>query len=248
MVLGYYTAALARFITNVSVICDTSRPMGLVLLFLVQSRWPPMHISDTSLDRRSRPSRLRSGPFMIVTHIFISSRSCATYSASVLHSSSSRWPAVWVAPGRAEPAHGSPNGTDGPERDNIGVKRDQWTQKVVGPDPTGQDVLRRGRSWSFGSVSAPPRFLVTDQCIRWRKVLPTMISTALNPASVIASPFFSQGVEVRDAGRLVFVAGQVGMTADGTVREGNELMPSPARKPAHRAEATPQRDCGRTQG
>jgi 2-iminobutanoate/2-iminopropanoate deaminase len=47
-----------------------------------------------------------------------------------------------------------------------------------------------------------------------------MISTALNPASVPASPFYSQGIEIRDAGRLVFVAGQVGMTADGTVLQG----------------------------
>jgi hypothetical protein len=46
------------------------------------------------------------------------------------------------------------------------------------------------------------------------------ISTALNPASVLASPFCSQGIEIRDAGRLVFVAGQVGMTADGTVLQG----------------------------
>ena len=47
-----------------------------------------------------------------------------------------------------------------------------------------------------------------------------MISTALNPASVPASPFFSQGIEIRDVGRFVFVAGQVGMTADGTVLHG----------------------------
>ena len=47
-----------------------------------------------------------------------------------------------------------------------------------------------------------------------------MTTTALNPATVPSSPFYSQGIEVRDAGRLVFVSGQVGMTAEGTVPDG----------------------------
>ena len=44
-----------------------------------------------------------------------------------------------------------------------------------------------------------------------------MTTTALNPASVPSSPFYSQAIEVRDAGRLVFISGQVGVTADGSV-------------------------------
>lgn len=47
-----------------------------------------------------------------------------------------------------------------------------------------------------------------------------MSTFALNPATVPASPFYSQGIEVRDIGSLVFVSGQVGMTTDGTVLEG----------------------------
>ena len=55
-----------------------------------------------------------------------------------------------------------------------------------------------------------------------------MISTALNPASVPASPFYSQGIEIRDAGRLVFVSGQVGMTADGQILPGIESQAAQA--------------------
>jgi 2-iminobutanoate/2-iminopropanoate deaminase len=51
-----------------------------------------------------------------------------------------------------------------------------------------------------------------------------MISTALNPASVPTSPFYSQGIEIRDAGRLVFVSGQVGMTPDGQILPGIEAQ------------------------
>ena len=51
-----------------------------------------------------------------------------------------------------------------------------------------------------------------------------MTSTALNPATVPTSPFYSQGIESRDASRLVFVSGQVGMTTDGTVLEGIEAQ------------------------
>ncbi len=47
-----------------------------------------------------------------------------------------------------------------------------------------------------------------------------MTSTALNPATIPTSPFYSQGIESRDASRLVFVSGQVGMTTDGDVLEG----------------------------
>jgi enamine deaminase RidA (YjgF/YER057c/UK114 family) len=55
-----------------------------------------------------------------------------------------------------------------------------------------------------------------------------MISTALNPATVPASPFCSQGIEVREAGRLVFVSGQVGMTAEGGILPGIEAQAAPA--------------------
>ena len=51
-----------------------------------------------------------------------------------------------------------------------------------------------------------------------------MTTTALNPATVPSSPFYSQAIEVRDAGRLVFVSGQVGMTPEGQVREGIEAQ------------------------
>ncbi len=51
-----------------------------------------------------------------------------------------------------------------------------------------------------------------------------MTTTALNPATVPSSPFYSQAIEVRDAGRLVFVSGQVGMTPEGTVQEGIEAQ------------------------
>jgi enamine deaminase RidA (YjgF/YER057c/UK114 family) len=48
---------------------------------------------------------------------------------------------------------------------------------------------------------------------------------ALNPATTPTSlPFYSQGVEVSGASRLVLVSGQVGVTADGAVREGIEAQ------------------------
>lgn len=55
-----------------------------------------------------------------------------------------------------------------------------------------------------------------------------MTSTALNPAAVPTSPFYSQGIEIREAGRLVFVSGQVGMTAEGNVLEGVEAQAAQA--------------------
>lgn len=51
-----------------------------------------------------------------------------------------------------------------------------------------------------------------------------MTSIALNPETVPTSPFYSQGIEIRDSGRLVFVSGQVGMTKDGQVLEGIEAQ------------------------
>jgi 2-iminobutanoate/2-iminopropanoate deaminase len=51
-----------------------------------------------------------------------------------------------------------------------------------------------------------------------------MTNTALNPTTVPGSPFYSQGIDVRDAGRLVFVSGQVGMTPTGEVAEGIEAQ------------------------
>jgi 2-iminobutanoate/2-iminopropanoate deaminase len=51
-----------------------------------------------------------------------------------------------------------------------------------------------------------------------------MTNTALNPTTVPGSPFYSQGIDVRDAGRLVFVSGQVGMTPTGEVPEGIEAQ------------------------
>ena len=48
---------------------------------------------------------------------------------------------------------------------------------------------------------------------------------ALNPASAPTSlPYYSQGAEVTDAARLVFVSGQVGVTVDGSVLEGIEAQ------------------------
>ena len=47
-----------------------------------------------------------------------------------------------------------------------------------------------------------------------------MTNTALNPVTLPASPFYSHGIQVRDAERLVFVSGQVGMTADGEILDG----------------------------
>lgn len=51
-----------------------------------------------------------------------------------------------------------------------------------------------------------------------------MTNTALNPETVPTSPFYSQGIEVRNPGNLVFVAGQVGTTSDGQVLEGIEAQ------------------------
>jgi enamine deaminase RidA (YjgF/YER057c/UK114 family) len=51
-----------------------------------------------------------------------------------------------------------------------------------------------------------------------------MTTTALNPETVPTSPFYSQGIQVRDPGSLVFVSGQVGMTSDGTVLDGIEAQ------------------------
>src|SRR6185312_832212 len=47
-----------------------------------------------------------------------------------------------------------------------------------------------------------------------------MTSTALNPVTLPASPFYSHGIQVRDAEHLVFVSGQVGMSAEGEILEG----------------------------
>ena len=55
-----------------------------------------------------------------------------------------------------------------------------------------------------------------------------MTSTALNPATVPTSPFYSQGIEIREAGRLVFVFGQVGMTAEGQILDGVEAQAAQA--------------------
>ena len=44
--------------------------------------------------------------------------------------------------------------------------------------------------------------------------------TALNPSTVPANPYYSQGIEVSGAQRLVFVAGQVGVDADGALADG----------------------------
>ncbi len=51
------------------------------------------------------------------------------------------------------------------------------------------------------------------------------MNRTLNPASVPTSlPYYSQGVEVSDASRLVMVSGQVGVTVDGSVCEGIEAQ------------------------
>lgn len=55
-----------------------------------------------------------------------------------------------------------------------------------------------------------------------------MTTIALNPATVPASPFYSQGIQVQGAGSIVFVSGQVGITADGTVLEGIEAQATQA--------------------
>jgi len=49
------------------------------------------------------------------------------------------------------------------------------------------------------------------------------MKTSLNPSSVPKSPFYAQGVDVT-AGRLVFVSGQVGVTADGAPLDGVEAQ------------------------
>jgi 2-iminobutanoate/2-iminopropanoate deaminase len=51
---------------------------------------------------------------------------------------------------------------------------------------------------------------------------------AVNPSAVPASPFYSQGMEVTGAERLLFVSGQVGVTADGSVVEGIEAQAAQA--------------------
>jgi enamine deaminase RidA (YjgF/YER057c/UK114 family) len=43
---------------------------------------------------------------------------------------------------------------------------------------------------------------------------------AVNPSAVPASPFYSHGMEVQDASRFLFISGQVGVTAEGSVCEG----------------------------
>lgn len=55
-----------------------------------------------------------------------------------------------------------------------------------------------------------------------------MTTTALNPETVPTSPYYSQGTEIRDSGRLIFVSGQVGMTSDGQVLDGIEAQTSQA--------------------
>jgi 2-iminobutanoate/2-iminopropanoate deaminase len=43
---------------------------------------------------------------------------------------------------------------------------------------------------------------------------------AVNPSTVPSSEYYSQGAEVSGAQRLLFVSGQVGVGADGAVRDG----------------------------
>ena len=45
---------------------------------------------------------------------------------------------------------------------------------------------------------------------------------AVNPSTVPASPYYSQGSEVRGAERILYVSGQVGVDAGGAVKEGIE--------------------------
>lgn len=47
---------------------------------------------------------------------------------------------------------------------------------------------------------------------------------AVNPTAVPAAPFYSHGMEVRAAERMLFVSGQVGVTSDGSVPEGAEAQ------------------------
>jgi len=53
-----------------------------------------------------------------------------------------------------------------------------------------------------------------------------MTNTALNPATVPGSPFYSQGMRTADG--LVFISGQVGMTADGQVPDGVQAQAAQA--------------------
>lgn len=50
----------------------------------------------------------------------------------------------------------------------------------------------------------------------------TAAREAINPPSVPAQPFYSQGISVSAAGRTLYVSGQVGMRPDGTPGEGIE--------------------------
>ena len=45
---------------------------------------------------------------------------------------------------------------------------------------------------------------------------------AVNPSAVPSSPYYSQGAEVRGAERLLFISGQVGVDAEGAVKDGVE--------------------------
>lgn len=45
------------------------------------------------------------------------------------------------------------------------------------------------------------------------------MATAVNPQSVSASPFYSQGMQVSGPARWLHVSGQVGVRADGSVPE-----------------------------
>jgi 2-iminobutanoate/2-iminopropanoate deaminase len=54
------------------------------------------------------------------------------------------------------------------------------------------------------------------------------MNTALNPTSLPSSPFYSQGIQVRDSDRLVFVSGQVGVMADGEILDGIEAQAAQA--------------------
>jgi len=48
------------------------------------------------------------------------------------------------------------------------------------------------------------------------------IRQAVNPPTVPAPPFYSQGIAVSGVGRMLFVSGQVGIRPDGTPGEGIE--------------------------
>ncbi len=49
-----------------------------------------------------------------------------------------------------------------------------------------------------------------------------MQKKAINPKTLPVSPFYSHGMEVTGASRMLFVAGQVGMRPDGTPGDGIE--------------------------